>query len=552
MQENRTKKNTNRPNHPHLLFVLPSLAIAGAVALGIGTPGVALANTGETTSTVEATNKQNVYRLFNPTSGEHLYTASFYEAKKITEEQGWQYEGIGFTASSDDGQPVYRLYNPKSGQHLWTTDAYERYVLNEVRGEWDDEGVAWYGVGNNKMTRLYNPATGQHLYTRDAYEVSVITKDGWDLEADAGTWSIISANDYAPIKGDWIDSSSWTHDSVERYWVAADGNMAKSRYIDPSTNPLDANAGLRAYATETGAIVRGAYKVDDSHAMIADDDGRIATGMKNGFVSTSAFADSTRTYYFENDLARIGLFTVGGKEYFANPETGALVLSGSYTDTSTGMVYFTNGQGVVTKKEVANYGEQVARLAVAVAAGESGTSPRNTSSNPPFTTINDPRVAKWNSLVDATLCAFGGNQAYSSCAQAVAAVVGATVDPDIAGDLTGKDTIQWPSHDMASVDQYCAEHPEMYQPVTSWQDMRPGDILCNPGHIAIYVGQDATQVRFSSSNADVFSAAFPTQYPELISFGKEYAYSRFTHVYHVIAKNSNPRYPFIDISKYLN
>lgn len=545
MQENRTKKSISHQRHPRLLAALSSVAVAGAVVLGCAMPTVALAET------TDVANKENVYRLWSPETDEHLYTSDFYEVTVITQEGGWRYEGVGFTASSTEGQPVYRLYNTKTNRHLWTTDAWERHVLLDERSNWNDEGIAWYGIGENKMTRLYNPKTDQHLYTRDTYEVSVITKGDWRTEPEAGTWSIVSETDYVPIKGTWIVSDSWTPGSFERYWIAADGNLAKSRYIDPVKNLLDVNAGYRAYATETGLVVRGAYKIDDNHAIIADKNGKVATGMANGFVTTADFAGSVQTYYFENDLARIGLFEVGGKEYLASPETGALVKNGTYTDTSTGMTYQTDAQGVVSKKEVANYGDQIAALAVAVATGQSGNAPRNTSANAPFTTISDSRVAKWNSLVDETLGAFDGNQAYSSCAQAVAAVVGATVDPDIAGELSGKDAITRPSGDFDTLRNYLAEHPEMYKRVTSAADVQPGDILYRPGHVSIYVGSKAAESRFPGAGESVFQASYPIYYPDISRLSKEDAFKVNTYVYHVIAKNSSPKYPFIDTSKYL-
>ncbi|MCR5048812.1 MAG: hypothetical protein K6A37_07640 [Saccharofermentans sp.] len=52
---------------------------------------------------------------------------------------------ISFTASYLDDVEMYRLYNPNSSEHFYTADEGERgYLINLG---WDDEGIGWYGVG---------------------------------------------------------------------------------------------------------------------------------------------------------------------------------------------------------------------------------------------------------------------------------------------------------------------------------------------------------------------------------------------------------------------
>ena len=216
--------------------------------------------------------KMNVYRLYNPRNGEHLYTRDLYEAKTIASEQGWQWEGVGFTASSTTGQAVWRLYERASGLHLWTTDANERRVLLAGRKGWDDEGLAWYGAGPYRLSRLYDPASGQHLYTRDANEVSLLTgQRGWRLEDGAGTWDTGSASDYVPVEPQWLVSDSWGV-AGGRYWIQADGSIAHDRYLAPAEGT---GYGYNVYATSTGAMLRDDATRIDGVLTAANKDGRL-------------------------------------------------------------------------------------------------------------------------------------------------------------------------------------------------------------------------------------------------------------------------------------
>ncbi|MBQ9059222.1 MAG: S8 family serine peptidase [Atopobiaceae bacterium] len=122
-----------------------------------------------------------MYRLYNPNSGEHFYTASSYE-RDVLKKAGWRYEGIGWYAPVSSKTPVYRLYNPNAGDHHYTTSAAEKKMLVGVG--WRDEGIGWYsaeGVGRAPLWRQYNPnaKTGTHNYTLSAGERDYLVKVGW-------------------------------------------------------------------------------------------------------------------------------------------------------------------------------------------------------------------------------------------------------------------------------------------------------------------------------------------------------------------------------------
>jgi len=124
-----------------------------------------------------------MYRLYNPNSGEHFYTGSVAERDFLVT-AGWRYEGVAWTAPTT-GTPVYRVYNPYTGDHHYTTNYSEVEML--VNAGWRYEGIGWYSAGNtgNPLYRLYNPycrGAGSHHYTTSAAERDNLTSLGWRYE----------------------------------------------------------------------------------------------------------------------------------------------------------------------------------------------------------------------------------------------------------------------------------------------------------------------------------------------------------------------------------
>ena len=129
-----------------------------------------------------------MYRLYNPYSGEHFYTADRPERVTLTG-LGWHYEGVGWIAPAT-GDPVYRLYNPYAGDHHYTLSAKERDALK--RAGWRYEGIGWHSAtasdkGSKPLYREYNPyaTTGTHNYTLDANEHHHLISLGWRNEGIA-------------------------------------------------------------------------------------------------------------------------------------------------------------------------------------------------------------------------------------------------------------------------------------------------------------------------------------------------------------------------------
>ncbi len=136
-----------------------------------------------------------MYRLYNPYSREHLYTADANERDTLVK-RGWQNEGIAWYAPVSSKTPVYRLYNKYSYEHFYTTDAYERSVL--IKNGWNDEGIGWYS-DDGKGVPVYRafhpklPATGCHHFTADTYEYGVITSKAGGWTAEGIAWYGVNA-----------------------------------------------------------------------------------------------------------------------------------------------------------------------------------------------------------------------------------------------------------------------------------------------------------------------------------------------------------------------
>lgn len=126
---------------------------------------------------------QTMYRLYNPNSGEHFYTARAAEKDHLVS-VGWRYEGIGWTAPEISNTPVYRLYNPNAGDHHYTTSKTERDHLLLVG--WRDEGIGWYSDDSKSVPlyRQYNPnaRAGSHNYTTSKTENDFLVSRGWRPE----------------------------------------------------------------------------------------------------------------------------------------------------------------------------------------------------------------------------------------------------------------------------------------------------------------------------------------------------------------------------------
>ena len=85
-----------------------------------------------------------VYRLYNATTKQHLWTMDPAESSKLTQ-QGWQSQGVGYRAYAYQVKgtiALYRLASTNGGTyHLWTSDTTEYTNLTASGGGWGREGI---------------------------------------------------------------------------------------------------------------------------------------------------------------------------------------------------------------------------------------------------------------------------------------------------------------------------------------------------------------------------------------------------------------------------
>ena len=142
----------------------------------------------------------DMYRIYNPNSGEHFYTSDQKEKDALVNKHGWTYEGVGWVSPERSSIPVYRLYNKKGGEHHYTTDKKERDALINKYG-WTDEKIGWYSdeAETIPVYREYNPNAfaNNHNYTPDTKEHSaLLNKYHWKDEGIA--WYAIGGKKDAP------------------------------------------------------------------------------------------------------------------------------------------------------------------------------------------------------------------------------------------------------------------------------------------------------------------------------------------------------------------
>lgn len=145
------------------------------------------------TTPVFAADTVDVYRLYNPNTGEHFYTINESESNHLRS-IGWNYEGVGWVGSNS-GDPVYRVYNPNAtgGDHYYTVSYGEASSLVSKGWHWDNDGQpAFYSGGDCDLYVEYNPnaSSGAHNYTTSQAEHDKLLSIGWKYGAVA--WQVVA------------------------------------------------------------------------------------------------------------------------------------------------------------------------------------------------------------------------------------------------------------------------------------------------------------------------------------------------------------------------
>ena len=216
-----------------------------------------------------------VYRLYNPTTTEHLYTTDGNEVRVLSTSRGWNFEGTSFYEPLD-GIQVERLFNPSWGTHHYTEDQHEISVITTQQGWQLDGSSTWFTSGGDiGIHRLWNATLGQHLYTTDEHEVSVLEANDWTEETTSVKCLAVGV-----IGGTYSPSSATVS---MRY----DGS-AWQLYSDYHTVTFDSQGGN---LTETQLIAYG--KCVESPGIIPKRDGYLFSGWYLDAACTSLYDFST-------------------------------------------------------------------------------------------------------------------------------------------------------------------------------------------------------------------------------------------------------------------
>lgn len=194
-----------------------------------------------------------MYRLYNPNSGEHFYTASSYERDQ-TVKAGWNYEGIGWYApAKPNSTPVYRLYNSYAGDHHYTRSKLEADTLKKLG--WKDEGIGWHSYEEADAIyplRQYNPnaVAGSHNYTASKVENDHLVRVGWKAEGTA--WGSAPA----PVNRRWVEPTYKTVTRTVMKSVPYQETVTKYRTETYQEKVVDVPASTKNVAYTVGCVLK--------------------------------------------------------------------------------------------------------------------------------------------------------------------------------------------------------------------------------------------------------------------------------------------------------
>lgn len=119
-----------------------------------------------------------VFRLRNPTIGNHFYTTSAAERDEAIDSGEFDFEGESFTAvdpTSEGAEEVYRFFNESQNVYLYTTNENERDFIQENDSRFTFQGEVFNAYetqveGSIPIYRFLNTDLNVHFYTPNAAE----------------------------------------------------------------------------------------------------------------------------------------------------------------------------------------------------------------------------------------------------------------------------------------------------------------------------------------------------------------------------------------------
>lgn len=413
-----------------------------------------------------------ILRLYNPNSGEHLYTNDLNEYSVLSS-IGWVTEGGAWISPSLSNNPVFRLYNPFSGDHHYTLSDNEYQSLSGLG--WVREGIAWYGDddGSVKLFRFFNPnvSVGTHHYTSSAEERMRMVSDGWVYEGLA--WFGVDMGATAP---------EWTQPG----WVESNGACFYANSDSTYAHGWQTIDNQKYYFDREGRKSVGATDVDGTIYDFGDDG-----CLKHGWRDHSGYR-----YYFDpasGALSKAGWLQLGNNWYYLNTTSGAMATGLRRID---GLLRYFGNDGVCDKVGYqVNWGGL--RLSI-----NSATLPSYTSGSfwnyvtPSRIAVDSNRSACIESFISAAYdymnavtrwvdnqCSRPGDTVdCSGLVMECLYACGMSLDGTAAGDFNPYSKYYW-NHSFANT----WRNNQIFQPV-SLNDVERGDIIYYYGHVAIYLG----------------------------------------------------------------
>ncbi|WP_051341021.1 calcium-binding protein [Azospirillum halopraeferens] len=199
-----------------------------------------------------------VFRLYNPATGNHLYTASSNEAAAAVA-KGYREEGVPFSA--EDGYTgladVFRLYHAGTDDHVYTINAAERDALIAAGG-YRDEGVAFraYGTateGAAPVHRFYSDTTNDHFYTTDRAEGEAA---GYRYQGVAWYSAAFARRtpEAAPAAGGWVPLEE-AFEIIDTGNLRIDPSLALATYKSGGSNPIPESVWRAGYQAPSPYLV---------------------------------------------------------------------------------------------------------------------------------------------------------------------------------------------------------------------------------------------------------------------------------------------------------
>ena len=129
--------------------------------------------------------RDEVQRLYNTNTGNHIYSANQTEVDYLTgNEIGWVAEGVSYKSDENASQAVYRFF--VDGKHFYTANDQERDLLinsSEFSNYiYEGESHKVYGLLDEKpeetlaVKRYFNTLDGSHIYSSSITEQNILSE----------------------------------------------------------------------------------------------------------------------------------------------------------------------------------------------------------------------------------------------------------------------------------------------------------------------------------------------------------------------------------------